>query len=371
MNCYPDTFSRLVWTLGADAEGLLGSSSSSFDQKWARFLSRSDTCMERIAENGNNSIAYYMGTRSVVDDIVGIAERHGEWREAEARLLLSNCSLNIDEQQQKQQDIIERTQWRHGQEQVLFWGTSYGTILGSTLAALYPQRSRRIILDSVLSPQFFFNATLDGSIIDSDAILAKFAVFCHKYGPEKCAFYRDTEQAILRDIDAVTFDLISAPLAVAASSYRGPDLITWSDIKRLIAQSLYRPIDFFPLLARLLHDVSNGNGSSFADYKAASNAVAVPDVQKGLYNLSTRCKSDGPYSPACQRPGEWLEEGLLAISCGDGPKGHTTSKGDFKEYWNSTKSQSSVFGDLWAEWDLECVGWTALTKWKYDGNSSH
>lgn len=33
-----------------------------------------------------------------------------------------------------------------------FWGMSYGTVLGSTLAALFPDRVDRMILDGVINP---------------------------------------------------------------------------------------------------------------------------------------------------------------------------------------------------------------------------
>jgi hypothetical protein len=320
--------------------------------------------MKRIAEQGNDRIAYYMGTRSVVDDLIAIVERHGEWREAEARSLLSRKSaFDVHERQR----ILNRTKWLRGQEELLYWGTSYGTVLGSTLAALYPERIRRAIMDSVLSPQSFFNASHEDSLVDSDKVLAKFAFLCHKYGARSCSFYRNSPETILQEIDAMASDLISTPLAVPASTYRGPETITWTDLKRLIELSLYDPLNSFPVLGRLLQDLSEGDGSSFADYKAALKGVSVPDEQNGIYNLSPRCKSDGPYSPACHRPNEWHEESLLGISCGDGRMGYNVTKETFSAYWSLVKNQSKAAGDVWAEWDLMCVGWEAKTKWKYDG----
>ncbi|EXJ82944.1 hypothetical protein A1O3_06761 [Capronia epimyces CBS 606.96] len=310
LNCFPDTFSRLVWSLGADAEV------------------SSEVLTPHLMRSGVDTY---------------LAPKH------------------------ERQRVLEYTEWRRGQEKILFWGTSYGTILGSTLATIYPHLIHRTILDSVLSPQFFFNASLGDSLVHADEILAEFALFCHKYGSQNCKFYRDSQEAILRDIESITLDLISTPLAVPASLYRGPELITSTDVKRLIGQSLYRPLNSFPTLARLLQDVFDKNGSSFADYKAAMKSVSVPDAQSGLYNLSIRCKIDGPYTAACTRPNEWLEEALLAISCGDGSMGGTMSKEKFRTYWNSVRNQSSAIGDLWAEWDMMCVGWTAKTQWKYDG----
>lgn len=37
-----------------------------------------------------------------------------------------------------------------------FWGISYGTVLGSTLAALFPDRVDRMILDGVINPTEYY-----------------------------------------------------------------------------------------------------------------------------------------------------------------------------------------------------------------------
>lgn len=321
--------------------------------------------MERVKEYGSESIAYYMGTRSIVDDIMAIVERHGQWREAEARKLLEDNSTAL--QMHERQQVFENTEWRRGKEEALFWGTSYGTILGSTLAATYPGRIRRMILDSVESPQYFFNASVGDSLIHADKILAEFVHLCHKYGPRNCEFYRESEEIISQDMDTLISRLRFAPLSVPATLDRGPDLITWTDMRRLIGQSLYRPHHSFPMLARVLNDVFTGNGSRFADYKAAIHCVSLGDAQQGLYNLAPKCKTDGPYSAACSRPGEWLEESLLGITCGDGGLNHNITKEQFRTYWDTLKAQSSTMGDIWSEWDLTCVGWNAKSRWQFEG----
>lgn len=324
--------------------------------------------MQRIHEEGDASIAYYMGTRSFVDDIVAIAEHHGKWRDAETRRLLENDQTNVPSQ--KKQQLLADRRWQPGEEKLLYWGTSYGTLPGITLAAMYPNRVHRMVLDSVSSPQFFFNMSLDNSLIHSDEIFAQFIHLCHKHGPDHCKFYRESEDEIAREIADLTSGLHSSPLPVPATLNRGPDLITWSDMKRLIGSSVYHPRRSFPLLANILQDMSQGNGSSFADYKAQSNAVTSEDVRKGLYNLSKQCKEQGPFSAACNYPGEWTEEGLLGIQCGDRDLPGDMTEEHFRSYWNDARNQSATLGDIWAEWDLMCVGWKAKTRWRYDGKTN-
>ncbi|KAF2660327.1 hypothetical protein K491DRAFT_621285, partial [Lophiostoma macrostomum CBS 122681] len=364
-NCFPYTSSRHVWSYMADAEGFIGSSNTSFEQKWSRYLSRSATCMQRVEEEGHDSIAYYMGTRSVADDVVAIAESHGQWREAEARKILKEDPTAT--QLVGPERAFASTKWRRNNEEVLFWGVSYGAVLGSTVAALNPGRVRRMVLDSTVSPQYHFNGTLGDTLTHADEILAQFLHLCRKYGPTRCKFYRETEDAMHRDMSSVISRLKHAPLAVPASLHRGPDSITWTDMMRLVGQSLYHPASSFPLLAEILQDIFNGNGTSFANHKATKRGLSVEDAQEGLYNLSPKCKLDGPYSPACSRPNEWLEESLLGISCGDGGFGGNMTQDQFRPYYDLVKAQSTANGDIWAEWDMMCAGWTAKTKWKFEG----
>ncbi|KAF2842102.1 hypothetical protein M501DRAFT_1054835 [Patellaria atrata CBS 101060] len=141
LDCFSNTFSRLVWSLGADAEGFISNFNPAFDIKWSRYLSRSATYMKCIKAYGNESIAYYIDTRSVIDNIMAIAERHGQWWEAEARKILQEMQRFLP--WLECQRIPANTEWRRQNEEVLFWGTSYGTILGSVPAVLLQRLLRR------------------------------------------------------------------------------------------------------------------------------------------------------------------------------------------------------------------------------------
>jgi hypothetical protein len=60
-----------------------------------------------------------MNTPVVVADMVAIIERHGEWREQEARRLLKTAE---DKSSDKTLAILERTGWRRGEEVLQYWG---------------------------------------------------------------------------------------------------------------------------------------------------------------------------------------------------------------------------------------------------------
>lgn len=63
-------------------------------------------------------IAKHMSTAPVARDIIEIFERHGQWRDAEAkRLVSSDTTMSVAEKE----SIIQRTAYRPGEEMVQYW----------------------------------------------------------------------------------------------------------------------------------------------------------------------------------------------------------------------------------------------------------
>lgn len=151
-SCFPDYISAITFGIENDAAGVFDSSDVAFDMYWARNREMAADCSRRAVELG---IGEHMATASVARDIIEIFERHGEWREEEARRLLGLSSSGAASQgsqvvmAETQKEVLERVKYRRGEEMVQYWGFSYGTILGATLAAMYPERIHRAILDGV------------------------------------------------------------------------------------------------------------------------------------------------------------------------------------------------------------------------------
>ena len=61
-----------------------------------------------------------MSTAPVARDIVEIFERHGEWREAEARRLVHSQGVRTSANEAA--DTFDRTMYKHGEEMVQYWG---------------------------------------------------------------------------------------------------------------------------------------------------------------------------------------------------------------------------------------------------------
>jgi hypothetical protein len=122
--------------------------------------------------------------------------------------------------------------------------------------------------------------------------------------------------------------LNETPLVVPGSDTRGPDIIndTYSDVMRIIKESVYEPLEKFSLLADVYTDVSHGNGSIFAGLKSADR----------IRICSSDDSEDG--FETCPSYKETFLETLASISCTDGEDSSGLTKQDFFDYYEVLKS---------------------------------
>lgn len=359
IHCFPDSFSREAWSMQNEALGLLGSSEDSFLRNWYRSKALAEGCSTAIglASDGGDAIGEHVNSSPVAADMLEIVERHAEWVEKQGKV--AQTAHDMRQGRDKAQTIAKRTRWAKGQEKIKYWGNSYGTILGQTFASMFPDRVERLILDGVCDSHDYYFGPWFSALKDVDKILDKFFSYCYEAGPEECSFFvsggpgeiKEAYQDLLQDI----FD---HPRGVPSSAIRGPDVITWSDVKSMIRLGMYLPLVFMPMAADLLTDISMGNGSLFADFKHVEHSPSCPTVE---------CEAAGPYSPECNAGGDNEEDASLAILCTDCEGLGDVDEVQFQEYWHALQNQSTILGDWWAHTRLGCVGWKAKAKWRFSG----
>ncbi|KAI9741172.1 MAG: hypothetical protein M1834_002885 [Cirrosporium novae-zelandiae] len=347
-SCFPDQLSQRVWEVQKDAIGLLGSSNVSFDQKWSHSVAFSSACSNNPYTIPSTStinfghVGEYLNTAPVVRDMIEIIERHGEWRETMAQKLLANTFQGPSQKEA----ILERTAWRKEKEQLFYWGFSYGTMLGQTFASMYPDRVGKLVLDGVVDPDDYAVTGWSRNLDDTDQVLEAFYSTCSAAGLQ-CAIGGTRGIEGVRAIVEETLEhLKQHPLPVQGR--HGPAIITHSDLVWLMFGELYSPIKGFPKLARLLADITQGNGTAFAEMKESETEISCPSSTTPQYMHDT---------------------GSMAVLCGDGyPSRFNQSQVDFKKYWNDLQSQSALFADAWARITLSCIGWSVVPKWRYGGS---
>ncbi|CAD0107862.1 unnamed protein product [Aureobasidium uvarum] len=352
--CFPHFLERLTFEQELAAYGLPGSSDTALPNLWTTYRTLADSCSKRAIEAG---IGEHMSTTSVARDIVEIVERHGEWREQEASRLLTSSGNS-------ENDLLDHVKYQPGKEMVQYWGVSYGTVLGATLADLYPDRVKRTILDGVVDSFDWYKGGWSTILQDTDKNAATFAEYCWKGGPENCALYHeDGLDSIAQRFSNITKSLLQNPIGVPGTNVSSPDLITHSDLQKFLGHALYGPLYMFSPLAIVMAEIEHGKGNILAKTKRATDS-------RLLTTLPKECQKDGPYSRACNPGYGGSDEYMihLAIMCSDAESKINTTKEQVEELMGDLMEQSKMFGDVWATSMIPCTQWHARPKWPYTGH---
>lgn len=206
-------------------------------------------------------------------------------------------------------DDIESIRIALGEENISFFGFSYGTLLGLRYADRFPGRVRAFALDGVLDPTADTAERSVQQAVGFDRALDAFLALCAKGG---CGWVRNGETAggafdrLAKSIDAV-------PLAVKRSKgvirHLGPGEFTVG-----VLAALYSRESGWPVLRQALEKADSGDGSfmlnlfdayadrdrtgygNIADSNAAVNCVDVvsPRGEDGFTALADRLAKTSP-----------------------------------------------------------------------------
>ncbi|CAI0648426.1 unnamed protein product [Colletotrichum noveboracense] len=314
---------RMTWMLSVHDVGLPNETNEALDALAHRARAVSKLCSRK---DGEDSAFRYMGTPNVAADIKSIVEAHDDWLDENGFETVSH-GARLRSPSEAAPPSTKR--------KLVYWGFSYGTFIGQTFAAMYPNSVGRLILDGVVDTRVYDEPTWWVSTMrDSDAIVDKFFYYCHLAG-ERCYFFRkgDTADDIKTRYDKVMAKLRADPVTVIPSYTTIPVILMESDIKKTIFQALYAPMMLFPLIADLLNRV----------YIEAdlSNYVNAGD-------LIPMCSPEFQMPPALD-----VSEAQAAISCSDQRvKRNDTLEGVFKR-----TSEYTSFADVLMSIMMSCEGW--------------
>jgi hypothetical protein len=155
------------------------------------------------------------------------------------------------------------------EETLQYWGFSYGTITGLTFASMHPHRVKSLTVDGIPDSRTLYKGLWTTNVTYSDLVMSQFFEDCHKAGPSRCSFHSKYGPAIMEGNLVSTLQLLNNTLLpVAGSDSHGPDVITYSDILKVMKVALDDPMKFFPQLPDLLTSVSNGgSGADLVTFK--------------------------------------------------------------------------------------------------------
>ena len=180
-----------------------------------------------------------------------------------------------------------------GDSELWYYGVSYGTVLGTTFAALFPDRVGRIIVDGVVDGEDYYKGEWRTNLVDADASIEYFFETCHKAGKNgSCAFWDESPQAIADRYYAIMEDIAANPIQVVDGET--PAIITEADMKKLVLNVPYSPIDYFPVFAEALAGLEKGDITILQQFLAAgrlpqdcSTPVTIKDNMESLYFIGS------------------------------------------------------------------------------------
>jgi len=139
-------------------------------------------------------------------------------------------------------------------------GMSYGTIMGATVAAMFPDRIDKVVLDGVVNAEQYYHGDTGAGIDDIDKMFSAIIAGCLAAGKEKCPLAgvnetmsaAELEEAIYRRLDVLKYNPIVLPNLLQTLEY--------SKVKMQMVQTLYRPEQYTQLVqsitAVMLGDIS-------------------------------------------------------------------------------------------------------------------
>ncbi|KAJ7921954.1 Alpha/Beta hydrolase protein [Mycena leptocephala] len=239
-------------------------------------------------------------------------------------------------------DMLQITQ-KFGFEKLQYYGISYGSVLGATFAAMFPDKVERILIDGVLDPDAWFSANLTIEVTDTDKALQTFFDGCAAAGPDLCAFYKPTVVEIADRLTALTASIRTQPIPVLTPA--GYGLVDYSLLRLSLLGALYHPFSLFPTLARGLAALENGDGSIL--YSISQGPTFQCD-----------CANNTASPPT--------DDSTVAIGCGDAIE-VTDSIEEATEFYQNAAKTSQFAEFSVGSTRVSCAGWKVYREDRFKG----
>jgi pimeloyl-ACP methyl ester carboxylesterase len=333
--CTTDAAAAWSWSLREDTVGLLGSSDASLGRLWSMSHAWGNACKQEMDEEDGPDIKQYMTTAFVARDMLQIVEKHASF--------VAKTSTGRD--QKNNEDIADFA----SQAKLNYWGFSYGTLLGSTFASMYPDRVGRFMLDGVVSSYDYVHSLGNGSLTDSQKVMHSFYTYCLYVGPDSCLLatpdstYNDIEDRVSNIVQL----LYHNPLPLNTTT--GPEVLTHSDVKMIMFSSLYLPHLIFPYIAQLLVELEVGYGD-------------LLDTISNSYRNSHifSCSRSGAVDYSSYVP-------TYAVLCSDSIDETHLDIEEFNAYWDYMESMFPASAAIWATHRMRCASWKIKASYKFHG----
>ncbi|KAF2226063.1 TAP-like protein-domain-containing protein [Elsinoe ampelina] len=329
-----------LWILRELEEGTVTSSDAALGRLWSMMQAASGKCSKVEDDN----IQHFLTTASVARDMLELTEASARWRARELKKLGSSI-------------LVEPKK-----ANLLYWGFSYGSYLGNSYAALFPDRIERLIVDGVVDADDYVAVDWIDDLRDTETVMDLFYYHCARVGYPTCPL-ADEKKPTAAKVQARTKDILKkmwhSPIPILEPY---ADVVSWSDIRGLIFASLYSPITSFPYLANVLAQLEKGDGTLLAELMSTYHTVSCPASESGaqtkdaipLRNSSATFSSKDPFTGS-------------AIACADGYSITDMTRDQFADKVKTIMELSPTLGDMWSGIALPCIGYTLRPGYAFRG----
>ncbi|KEF57871.1 uncharacterized protein A1O9_05792 [Exophiala aquamarina CBS 119918] len=227
---------------------------------------------------------------------------------------------------------------------IRYWGFSYGTLLGSTIAAMFPEKIDRMILDGNINPTDYYHGTNEESVDNVDAALLNFFETCAEAGPTFCPLAdatstgQELHDAFLQILEQVK----SGELILSGTTSSGSTVeVGYKELKSLFFSALRGPRNF----------------------PEAAETLAI--LLQGASGGTSRVLRRDEFDPLAAQNLEY-DQALSAITCGDWDDIDGTLD-DFEKWLGLYLERSQFGGDQLISILYGCATWRVNAREKYDG----
>ncbi|KAL3961016.1 hypothetical protein ACCO45_006133 [Purpureocillium lilacinum] len=298
-------------------------------------------------------IMAYMGTPSVARDMVEMVDKVDELHKREVEQRATSDEHRLELKKRHGADDVPRLQ---------YIGFSYGTLLGNYFASLYPGRIGRLVLDGVCDADDY--ARGDGwltSTVDADQLVESFFRGCHEAGPSVCALARPDDsswRSIRKRFEDLEGKLDDQPLVLPLTAGQSMAVITSHDLRLVISNVIYKPIQQFRSFASALDGLMTGNTTSFA--ALAAGISSIPRLRDACAFNDTDPSS--PQALTIDRP-----EGSSSVLCADGDNVTSHDADWWRGYVSKQVKKSKIMGAYWSTIRFSCAAWPFRTNFPFKG----
>ncbi|KAF2676598.1 alpha/beta-hydrolase [Lentithecium fluviatile CBS 122367] len=243
-------------------------------------------------------------------------------------------------------DMIQIVDALGGDGMLRYWGQSYGTVLGATVAAMFPDRIERIVLDGIANIHEYTDGwyVICPFILNVLELIKSTSKRASMLGKDACVLADGGVTA--QNLSDRTYDLIQTVKfePIVLDSNISADIITIRDVVEGGFNEPFRTlIDYAIPLAEYLNAIFTRNATGYRFWKAQVNPLsAVGPIPLNFDNTQ-------------------------AIRCGDSTY-RADNLDEVRPRVDKLLKSSRLFGDIYTPGYLGCSQWKMEAKVRYDGD---